>query len=210
VALSPDGCWAATGAWKGTAVKVWDTGRGTLAKEWPAVNATVGFSPDGVWFVTCHGDAYRFFHVGSWQAGLVIPHGSATAANPFAFRPDSQVMAIVKAVRHQSVIQLIDPATGRDIASLQAPEVLGITSIRFSPNGNQLAVATVSHRIQVWDLDRVRNQLATLGLDDGFPSGPTSPTTTAGVKTVTSVRFIGADPIWIDRQRAEREARSVP
>jgi WD40 repeat protein len=105
---------------------------------------------------------------------------------------------------------LIDPATGRDIASLQAPEVLGITSIRFSPNGNQLAVATVSHRIQVWDLDRVRNQLATLGLDDGFPSGPTSPTTTAGVKTVTSVRFIGADPIWIDRQRAEREARSVP
>ena len=175
VALSPDGRWAATGTWKGSGVKIWDTARGSLAKEWPSGEASVGFSPDGRWFVTCHGDAYRFYHVGSWQPGPVIPHGSTTSRGPMAFRPDSRVMAIVKSVMHQPVVQLIDPTTGEEIAILQAPDANPIISrLCFSPDGRQLAAATESHRIQLWDLHKIRERLVTMGLGQSFPADQTS------------------------------------
>ena len=92
------------------------------------------------------------------------------------------------------MVQLIDPATGREIAILQAPEAIAIISrLCFSPDGRQLAVATESHRIQLWDLHRVREQLVTMGLDQGFPSDQTSPPAIAAVRrsprSASSVRI---------------------
>ncbi len=211
VALSPDGRWAATATWKGSGVKIWDTADGTLAKDWPSGDATVSFSPDGLWFVSCNDRAYRFYQVGSWQPGTVIPHGTALFRGQMAFRPDSRVMAIVKSVRHQQVVQLIDPASGREIAILQAPEAVAIISrLCFSPDGRQLAAATESHRVQLWDLHQVREQLVTMGLDQGFPSDQTSELDGTGGPPVTSVRLIGADPESINRRRAGREATASP
>ena len=211
VALSPDGRWAATATWKGSGVKIWDTADGTLAKEWPSGDATVSFSPDGLWFVSCHDRAYRFYQVGSWQPGTVIPHGTASFRGEMAFRPDSRVMAIVKSARHQQVVQLIDPASGREIAILQAPDAVAIISrLCFSPDGRKLAAATESHRVQLWDLHQVREQLVTMGLDQGFPSDQASELDGAGRPPVTSVRLIGADPESINRRRAGREAAGSP
>jgi eukaryotic-like serine/threonine-protein kinase len=189
-ALSPDGNWAATGTWKGSNVKIWNTSSGKLVKEWPSGDATITFSPDGLLFVSCHGDAYRFYRVGSWQPGLVVPHGFATLRGQMAFRSDGRLMAIVKSVRHQEVVQLIDPATGREIAILQPPEAsLAFTRLCFSPDGRRLAAATQAHRTQLWDLHRVREQLTDMGLGQGFPSDQTPSTTSPAGPPVTSVRF---------------------
>ncbi len=207
VALSPDGRWAATGTWKGSGVKIWDTASGALAKEWPSGDATVGFSPDGLWFVACHDHAYRFYQVGSWQPGPVISLGTVHFRSQMAFRHDSRVMAIVKSVRHEEVVQLIDPETGREIAILQAPEAFIISRLSFSPDGRQLAAATEPHRIQLWDLPRVREQLGRIGLGEGFPADLTSPPAGAGGPPIASVRFIGADVESINRRRAEQKTR---
>ena len=209
VALSPDGRWAATGTWKGSDVKIWDTARGALAKEWPSDDASVCFSPDGLWFVTCHDEFYRFYQVGSWQPGPIIPHGFTSFAGPMAFRPDSHLMAIVKSVRHQSIVQLIDPASGREIALLQAAEAVAITRLAFSPDGRQLAAATQSHRIQLWDLHMVRQRLISMGLGQSFPSDQISPPITED-SPVTSVRLIGADPESINRLHSGPGARPAP
>src|SRR5262249_43185675 len=73
VALSPDGCWAATGAWRGDdTVKVWDTATGRQVQELPADGGNqVAFSPDGKWLGT-GGGKYRFWDVPPWpeEAGL--------------------------------------------------------------------------------------------------------------------------------------------
>ena len=45
-----------------------------------------------------------------------------------------------------------------------------IVAMRFSPDGSQLAVATMGHVIQLWDLRDIRRQLQALSLDwDAYP-----------------------------------------
>jgi hypothetical protein len=51
----------------------------------------------------------------------------------------------------------------------------------------------VSHRIQLWDLRRVRERLAKMGLDQGFPSDLPFTPTGAGGPPVASIRIIGVD-----------------
>jgi len=48
--------------------------------------------------------------------------------------------------------------------------------LAFSPSGTQLAVATEAHVIQLWDLRKLRQQLAELGLDWDQPPYPPAPT----------------------------------
>jgi serine/threonine protein kinase/WD40 repeat protein len=170
-ALSADGRWAATACWKGANVKVWDTASGALVKEWATNDATVRFSPDSRWLVICHGDAYRFYKVGSWEPGPAVPHGDPDAAAAMAFRGDGRLIAVLNKSPSPGSIRLIETATGREVATLQAPGSFA-NSLCFSPNGLKLATATNIHRIQLWDLGLVRRQLAAMGLDQGFPDDP--------------------------------------
>jgi len=195
VAFSPDGRWVATGTWKGTNVKVWDTASGSLVAELPAADATVGFSPDGRWLVAGEGDAFRFYRAGSWQLGRNLPRdGWGTVRGPFTFRPDGRMLAVAKMVEHEYMVQLIDPDSGNALATLRAPEVFGSTWLAFSPDGGRLAVATDSHRIQLWDLRLLRGRLKAIGLDQGLP--PESPPVPAGpaAPPVESVAVLGVDP----------------
>jgi WD40 repeat protein/tetratricopeptide (TPR) repeat protein len=210
VAISPDGRWVATGTWIGTQVKIWDTTRGTLAAELPGSDAAVGFSPDGRWLVAGAGDAYRSYRVGSWQPGWEIARdtGGGRVRGPLAFHPDGRALAIVKMVQHQPAVQLIDPASSRAIATLGAPEVSDVARLAFSPEGRRLAVATDGHRIQLWDLRRVRQRLAAMRLDPDFP--PETATDRAGAATppVERVVVLGVDPgslRWLRVRRVLRE-----
>jgi WD40 repeat protein len=175
VALSPDGRWAATSTWLGKDVKVWDTATGRLVQSWRCSGAKACFSPDGRWLVTCHGDSYHFYHVGDWQPGRVLEHGQPRNVHPMAFRPDGRVMALVTTAGHERAIQLIDPEDGRKIARLRAPEPSILHWLSFSPDGTRLAAATADLRTQVWDLRLVREGLAEMGLDQGFPSVLSAP-----------------------------------
>jgi WD40 repeat protein len=175
VAFSPDGRWLATGTWKGRNVKVWNAANGTLAADLAATDSTVGFSPDGLWLVAGMGDAFRIYRTGSWQPGLIVPRDTGgLIRGAFAFRGDGRMLAVSKMIQHDPVIQLIDPDSGRTIATLQARDLFATTWLAFSPDGARLAVATANHCIQLWDLRLIRRELAVTGLDQGIPgeSGP--------------------------------------
>jgi hypothetical protein len=123
----------------------------------------VAFSPEGRWLVVGGVGDYRFYRVGSWQAGPVLPRDAGELMpGPLAFARDGDVLAIARTLTD---VQLVDPATGRALATLQAPEAKRIAWLCFSPDGDRLAVATDGDHVRLWDLGLIRRQLAALGLD---------------------------------------------
>jgi WD40 repeat protein len=170
VALSPDGRWLATGNWQGRGARVWDVRTGRRAAEldlrgpgqdgaaWPA------FSPDGRWLVTGTFAEYCFWEVGSWQKKHGLPRGKAGKTTGWiTFSPDGKMLALLHGV---SEVRLVDPATGREFARLPAAG----SPYCFSPDGSQLVTAAGRDgAFQVWDLRRIRRQLAEMGLDWDLP-----------------------------------------
>ena len=63
-------------------------------------------------------------------------------------------------------VELQDPATGRPLATLEAPDGLQVIAMLFTPGGDRLVVwSTSPSHIRVWDLRLLRQRLAQLGLD---------------------------------------------
>ncbi len=179
LSLSRDGHWLATGTWQGTRVKVWDARRGAPVVELPVEgSAEVVFSPDGRRLLTASGTAYSLWEAGSWVERLRIPR-SQTGSLPgvAAFATDGRLLAIA---RTRSTVQLVDPETGRELATLEAPDPQNVTGLEFSPDGRLLVVTFNTPHIQVWDLVLIRRGLAALSLDwspspSGDPATPESP-----------------------------------
>jgi eukaryotic-like serine/threonine-protein kinase len=163
IALSPKGQWAAVGTWRGNGTRIWDlhTGR-QVGKELPGGDAGVAFSPDGRWLVNGTKDEYRFWEVGSWRPGLRIPRTPQTVPGPLAFTTDGKILAIAHSLRE---VRLLETATGRELATLIAPEPLGIRGLCFRPDGEQLAVVCANRALQLWDLRRIRERLAEMELN---------------------------------------------
>src|SRR5262249_38083178 len=69
-------------------------------------------------------------------------------------------------------IQLVRPATAREIATLAAPSPSAITALCFSPDSSRLGVANGREGVHLWDLRAIRQQLAALGLDWNLPPYP--------------------------------------
>jgi tetratricopeptide (TPR) repeat protein len=173
VATSPDGRWVATGTWNGFGVKVWEAGSGRLVRDLlPAVRIScVAFSPDGRWLVTSTDDEFRLWEAGSWRdVRQISRRRGGGIPGPMAFTADAKVLALSPA---RDLVQLEDPATGRLLAKLQAPNADLVGWLGFTPDGGQLAVASRIRigqgLIRVWDLRRIREQLQALGLDWDLP-----------------------------------------
>jgi WD40 repeat protein len=167
VAVSPDGRWVAAGTWQGagqaTGVRVWEARSGRLLREFRlGSNVNVAFSPDGRWLATMTGQEYRLWRTGSWQPGPAFPREVAER-NPGAlvFSPDGTAIAIAHSPR---VVQLIDIATGREFARLEAPNVQRSMPFCFSRDGTLLVTQGNPELIQVWDLRLIRDQLRSMGL----------------------------------------------
>jgi WD40 repeat protein len=119
IGLSPDGRWVASGTWQGEGVKVWDTTHGgKLAWERSGGSAEVKFSPDGHWLLTAvEGEEfYRFWRVGSWQAGHRIP--KMNAVGRMAFSPDGTLVAVRNP---PEIVRLVHVPTERELGRLEAP-----------------------------------------------------------------------------------------
>jgi WD40 repeat protein len=69
-----------------------------------------------------------------------------------------------------------------------------VSALAFSPSGTQLAVATEGHVIQLWDLRRLRQQLAALKLDWDQPPFPPSPEALAASPLRVKVLTARSDP----------------
>jgi hypothetical protein len=89
------------------------------------------------------------------------------------------------------VIRLLDPATGRDCARLEDPNQDVAGSLAFTPDGTRLvAVSNDGKAIHVWDLKRIRAELARLDLDWDAPPYPERADTAPGP---LAVEVVGGD-----------------
>jgi WD40 repeat protein len=162
-AISPDARWVATSTWHGASgTRVWDLGTGRLAKDLSGGDAHVAFSPDGRWLVAGTEADYRCWAIDSWEPRWRIPRDHASVPGPMAFSADGRTLAIALS---NKLARLIDAATGRVLADLTAPDPLPISWMCFCPDAGRLAVASGNHSINLWDLRRIRRQLAGMNLD---------------------------------------------
>jgi WD40 repeat protein/tetratricopeptide (TPR) repeat protein len=181
ISMSPNGRWLAVGGWYEAGVRVWDLRRRRLERilrPKDAVSITkfwVGFSPDGRWLISCthpdgaHG-AYHFWRVGTWELGQQIDHERlGTATRPPAFTADGRLLALGIA---PDQALLADSATGRELARLTTLQPVTPAPLVFSPDGTKLVARTNHKTALVWDLRRIRDQLAPMGLDWDAPPYP--------------------------------------
>src|SRR5262249_25961181 len=146
VAVSLDGQWVATGTHGGTKVKVWETTSGKLARELPVeFPSHVHFSPDGKWLATS-GGGYRLWQVRSWSER---PLNDAQGDIHVAFAPDGKLLAVANKL---GWVQLVEIATGREVARLENPHQLFSKFPCFTPDGGQLIASGVNDSLHVWDL----------------------------------------------------------
>jgi serine/threonine protein kinase/WD40 repeat protein/tetratricopeptide (TPR) repeat protein len=183
VFVSPDGRWVVTGSHhldeSGVKYKVWDADTGRLVANLPyaEVSRFHGFSPDSRWLYVS-GKENRRLEVASLVKTPPQPvapdesHDSPTwqkgwQTEPMrvggTFSPDNRLAAFGGG---DGSIQLVLAETDQEIARLFSPEVGRIFPSCFSPDGALLLGAgEESGDLYVFDLRRIREQLADLGLD---------------------------------------------
>jgi serine/threonine protein kinase/WD40 repeat protein/tetratricopeptide (TPR) repeat protein len=205
LAVSPDGHWLAVGGHYEAGVTVWDLRQRRLDRILRPREATswtkfyVGFSPDGRWLIssTCPDaspPAYHFWRVGTWELDRRIEHERIALQR--AFTADGRLMAL----GIDTKVSLADAATGRELARLSTPQPVAQTPLAFNSDGTKLVVGSDRNTALVWDLRRIRDQLAPMGLDWDAPPYPASPVASEGegplpprpVRVVGEVLEIGA------------------
>ena len=97
---------------------------------------------------------------------MIPRHHLENLPGRMAFTRDSKVVALAWS---QDLVRLVDTSNGQELATLTSPDPQPITKLCFSPNEDQLAVATENYGIHLWDLRGLRAQLARLGLDWDSP-----------------------------------------
>jgi tetratricopeptide (TPR) repeat protein len=165
-AVSPDGHWAATVSHHGDdGIKAWSLPEGRLVKHFP--NSGRGtwplFSSDGRWLMTNlnRSEQCQLWSVGDWK------EGARSEGIGLGFSPDGRLLAVGQI---DGVIRLIESATGRVVANLEAPHTFHASSATFTADGSRLILPSATSRsTHVWDLRSLRQQLAAKGLDWEWP-----------------------------------------
>jgi len=100
--------------------------------------------------------------VGDWQP--VRNFSDAVLANSMRaeFSVDGQMLAIVQ---RGGVVHLLEPGTGKFLAVLEGPEGGRFFDIAFHPDGKSILLAQDHGVIQVWNVPKLRAELARMGLD---------------------------------------------
>jgi WD40 repeat protein len=184
--ISPDGRFVATaGPGGANSIKVWETGNGQVVKELRLGGWTyAAFSPDGQRLAVRGEDGGRILIVGTWEEGPAVQWSGSAAV----FSPDGSLLAVEAG---PGVIRLLDPATGREKARLEDPHQERASCLVFTPEGTRLvAVSDDGKAIHVWDLKRIRAELARIDLDWDAPPYPECADSAPGS---LEVRVVGAD-----------------
>jgi tetratricopeptide (TPR) repeat protein len=158
----------------------------------------VGFSPDGRWLVSFtlpDGSPvfFQFWRVGTWKPELRIDvsFSGTFSSDPPAFTCDGRLMALRIA---PDQVLLAEPATGRELARLTTLQPVISGPFAFSPDGTRLIAGTSQGTVLVWDLRRIREQLAPMGVDwdaPPYPSASASIRPSGPLPPPRSVRVVG-------------------
>jgi tetratricopeptide (TPR) repeat protein len=191
------------------AVKVWeaDTGKLVASLPDPEVSGCVGFSPDSRWLYVV-GKETRRLEVASLAAAPLRAAPPASGAPLWqgewrsepvklegTFSPDNRVRALGTG---EGGIRLVSSDTDREIARLPSPEVGLVSPHAFSPDGALLlARGSETGSLYVFDLRRLREQLAELGLDwDGDQPAPPARTEDDNPALAPPLRVDLVDAEW--------------
>jgi WD40 repeat protein len=173
VALSPDGGWLATATSHGSGVKVW-----ALDGDDPAPVAVldygrcrITFSQDGAWLAVATSNGYHFHRAGTWRKEFGIPCDLGVDIGWLAWSPRKTVIAIEP---DDYMLAIHDC---RFFSLQTSPQFEHQRPLNFSPDGSQLITTDRQHRIHLWDLALVREEIDRLGLD--FKKLPYLPPSTA-------------------------------
>jgi WD40 repeat protein/serine/threonine protein kinase len=170
LSVSSNGRWVASGPWHRSGLKVWDTQstQGAVKTLWPDLGRVQPkFDPSGEWLFASANEECRVYEVGTWRlvdgiAAREAPTSEDDLFGAAAASPDGELLAIRSSL---STIRLVETSTWRELATLEPIEPLTIQALAFGPDGSQLAAASVSGPVQLWDLREIRRELRELGLD---------------------------------------------
>jgi tetratricopeptide (TPR) repeat protein len=162
--VSPDGSWVAFGL-LADRVNVYEAATGRRVWQSPADGLDYcRFSSDGCWLLTDN-DGSRAYAVGTWEPGPRLGPG-----RPWDVTSDGLVVLGLT----DGIYRLVELATGREVARLEDPEHNRGAAV-FTPDGTRLVVGA-KDGLRVWDLRRIRVELAKLDLDwDWPPYSPVGP-----------------------------------
>jgi WD40 repeat protein len=155
--------------------QIWDVSRGARVGPLPHKGGyeMAAFSPDGRWLVTSTRGEFRFWEVGTWELKHRLPRHPGAIRGPVAFTSDGRLMALAHARHLIHLIDLRDAASPKHLATLELPPGLNdIAGLSLSPDGTRLAVDTEANLLCLWDLRRIREELASLDLDWDMPPYP--------------------------------------
>ena len=187
-ALSPDGKLAAS--WpRGDAghIEIIELASTQTVARLPIRNgARAAFSPNGRWLATGDNTEYRLWDRDTWKPLYTVPRQFTDTWSQLAFSADNSMLAVAHSL---DVVRLLEAATGRGLATLEAPEPQDIIWISFSSDGTQLAVASAHGPIHLWNLGVIRQQLDEMKLDWDLPPLP-SPRGNKRAQPIT-VSFLG-------------------
>jgi serine/threonine protein kinase/WD40 repeat protein len=191
VALSPDSRWAVSAAHIGDPVtgedviRIWDVAQGAVVRsyhlppgQWPGA----AFSPNGRWLLTGIRSEFCFREVGSWEVKARLPREPRSIHCRVAFSGDGQLLALGQGFNR---IELREAGTLRHLATLELPGQAMLSGLSLSPDGTRLAAAINWKLIALWDLRRLRQELAALDLDWELPSYPPAAPAAGAVRALT-------------------------
>ena len=172
IAASPDGRLVAAGSYNGgSGVSVWEADTGRLVRQLPIGDARLHFSADNRRLYTTtgrlspRGAECRSWWVGSWESDRAVPlKRTSHAPASLAVAADGTV-----AVVSTNNVSLLNPETLEEVTTICAPEPGWLQG--FSPDSTKL-VCSANGTVQLWDLRRLRHELAALGLDWNSASLP--------------------------------------
>ncbi len=179
--ISPDGRWSVFSSDREPS-KVYETATGRCVFQLPSSSYShASFSPDQRWLATDN-DGGRVYAVGTWEPGARLGPGS-----PWGISPDSRLVVMVQPDGNYRLVEL---ATGQELARLEDPDQL-VAPAFFASDGTRLVVAA-DDGLRIWDLRRIRRELAKLGLDW---DAPPYPETADDKPDALEVQIVGADAL---------------